>query len=84
MPNQLTLDVTDPDVSEMVANWEDGGKYTVELAITQVSNDGTTFTATVDEVMDYGEGEAAAPVAPAKAPKTSAAAPPMPMPMPPK
>lgn len=67
MPNTLTLD--SKEFTEMVGAWANGGKYYVTLEITQTANDGKTFTATVDEVTDYGdsviEEEAPAP-APAK------------------
>lgn len=53
----LTLQI-DPEVQDMVSQWEDGGKYYVTLEITQTSNDGKTFTATVDEVTDYGDSQA--------------------------
>lgn len=64
--NELTLD--SKAYEEMVSKWEDGGVYRVELTITQKSNDGKAFKATVDEVTDYGDvdTEEAPPVKPAK------------------
>lgn len=43
--------------SDMTGEWEKGGKYRVELIITQTSDPGQPFTATVDEVTDYGDAE---------------------------
>lgn len=56
MPNELILDAK--QFIDMVGAWEDGGVYRVELTITQVSNDGKKFKATVNEVLDYGDAEA--------------------------
>lgn len=55
MANQLTLDSA--EFQEMVGQWQNGGKYYVTLEITQTGNDGKQFTATVDEVTDYGDSE---------------------------
>lgn len=77
MPNTLTLD--SQEFNEMVSQWQDGGKYYVTLEITQTGNDGTTFTATVDEVTDYGDSEMEHEMPP----KAKGKMPPMP-PMPPK
>lgn len=55
MPNELTLDSA--AFQEMVGQWENGGRYYVTLNITQDSNDGKIFKATVDSVEDYGDLE---------------------------
>lgn len=49
------LILEDADYSEMTGAWAKGGKYRVELTITQTSDPGQPFTATVDEVTDYGD-----------------------------
>lgn len=51
----INFDLSEPDVANMVNQWEAGGKYRVELNITLGSNDGKTASATVDEVSDYGD-----------------------------
>lgn len=78
MPNELILDAQ--QFIDMVGTWEDGGVYRVELTITQVSNDGKKFKATVDEVLDYGDSEVeveeehvATPPAPPRKPPVKAA-----------
>lgn len=50
--NQLSLDES---YSDMTGGWVKGGKYRVELIVTQLSDTGQPFTATVDEVTDYGD-----------------------------
>lgn len=66
MPNVLILESV--PYKDMVSGWKDGETYRVELTITQESNDGKAFRASVNEVTDYGDvdTEEAPPVKPAK------------------
>lgn len=61
MASVLTLDRSDPGVDELVSKWKDGGKYTVELEITQnkSSANAATFDVTgiSSEAEDEGEAE---------------------------
>lgn len=65
MADQLTLSDA---YSDMTSQWEKGGVYRVELVITQTSEPGKPFMATVDEVTDYGDvdTEESPPVKPSK------------------
>lgn len=54
MADQLMLS---DDYSDMYSAWTKGGTYRVELTITQTSDPGKPFVATVNEVTDYGDVE---------------------------
>jgi hypothetical protein len=59
--SQLIVDKSDPAMAEMVAGWEDGGVYRIEIAnATQVGTKGNLVTFNVNEVSDYGDAEPAA------------------------
>lgn len=66
MPNELTLD--SKEYADLISEWSDGGTYLVEVAITQVSNDGKTFKATVNEVTSAEDVEMEEEAPPAKKP----------------
>jgi hypothetical protein len=70
MASSLTLDRSDPGVDELVSSWKDGGKYRVEIEITQnksspnaATYDVTSVTDTSSE-MPEASTEEAAPAAP--------------------
>lgn len=58
--SQLILDTSDPAVAEMVAQWEEGGVYSIELNITQGPTKGSLVRFDVNEVTNYGDAEPAA------------------------
>lgn len=64
--NELTLDPS--EYSDLISDWENGGTYLVEVAITQTSNDGKTFKATVNEVTSAEDVEMEEEAPPAKKP----------------
>ncbi len=56
--SQLILDTSDPAVAEMVAAWEEGGVYRIELTATQGKTTGSLVPFEVNEITDYGDAEA--------------------------
>lgn len=66
MPDELTLD--SKEYADLISEWENGGTYLVEMAITQVSNDGKIFKATVNEVTSAEDVEMEEEVKPPKKP----------------
>lgn len=55
MPAQLVLDRSDPEVAEILDQWQEGGQYRIELTITQGPTTGTETTFSVDGITDYGD-----------------------------
>jgi hypothetical protein len=61
---KLILDTSDPAVAEMIAGWEEGGVYRIELMATQGPAKGSLVEFDVDEITDYGDAtESAEPIA---------------------
>lgn len=56
--SQLILDTSDPAVAEMVAQWEEGGVYRIELNATQGPTKGSLVSFDVQEITDYGDAAA--------------------------
>lgn len=55
MPAQLVLDRSDPEVAEILDQWQEGGQYRIELTVTQGPTTGTETTFNVDGITDYGD-----------------------------
>lgn len=58
MPSTLILDSADPEVADIVNQWQEGGQYQVTLSITQGKTTGTKTQFMVDAITDYGEAGA--------------------------
>lgn len=58
MPSTLVLDTSDPAVAEVVSQWEEGGRYSIQLTVVQGPTDpagGTEVPFVVEEITDYGD-----------------------------
>lgn len=79
MTSVLLLDRSEPAVNDLVAAWTNGGEYTLQVKVKQVTADDAKATFDVLEVTDMSTGEpeveeeAEAPAP--KAPKTMASMP---------
>lgn len=55
--SKLILDLSSPDVAAMVSEWQEGGRYQVELLVTQGPTKGNLVEFDVEEITDYGDSE---------------------------
>lgn len=58
--SQLILDTSDPEVSEIVSQWEEGGRYRIELEVVQGPSKGALVPFNVEAITDYGDSNNAA------------------------